>query len=129
HLGEMDRVITLWQPKVPAGQKQAFDALVARAQEFKAFRIETARLGTEVSPAAANEQGNNEANRANRKAFQKEIDAVVEVDKAALAQVEESLETFQSWIMALLATTVAFGVAAGAGLGVYIARSQLSRPI
>src|SRR4051812_12969283 len=83
-LDEMDRVLAGWAPLVPAEQKASFEKVVARSQEFKAFRSETVRLGTTVSIAAANEQGNNEANRANRKAFQKEIDAVVDVDKTAL---------------------------------------------
>ena len=40
-----------------------------RIEEFISFRSETIRLGREVSTAAANAQGNNDANRANRKAL------------------------------------------------------------
>ena len=58
-LTEMDKVIERWQPLVPASQQATFDQLVARSQEYKTFRSETARLGTEVDPKAANEQGNN----------------------------------------------------------------------
>jgi methyl-accepting chemotaxis protein len=129
NLAEMDKEIAVWQPLVPAEQKAAFDALIARSAEFKTFRSETARLGTEVSIEAANEQGNNEANRANRKAFQKEIDAVVDVDKAGLDAVEESLGAFKRWIFLLVGATAAIGILAGAGMGVYIARVHLSRPI
>jgi methyl-accepting chemotaxis protein len=129
NLGEMDSVIARWQPLVPAEQKASFDALVARSQEFKAFRSETARLGTEVDPKKANEQGNNDANRANRKAFQKEIDAVVETDVAALTAVEQSIDAFKTWIFVLVAATAGIGLVVGAGLGVYIARVHLSGPI
>jgi methyl-accepting chemotaxis protein len=129
NLGEMDAVIARWQPLVPQSQKPTFDALVARSQEFKAFRTETARLGINVDPKAANEQGNNDANRANRKAFQKEIDAVVDTDIKGLEAVKQSIDAFKNWIFVLVAATAAVGILVGAGLGVYIARVHLSGPI
>ncbi|MFP3675140.1 hypothetical protein SB724_20200, partial [Bacillus sp. SIMBA_031] len=64
-LDEIDKVIAGWAPLVPESQKDSFGKLVDRSKEFRAFRTETARLGTEVGPAAANDQGNNDANRAN----------------------------------------------------------------
>jgi methyl-accepting chemotaxis protein len=128
-LAEMDNVLTAWAPLVPAEQQADFNKVVARSKEFKAFRSETARLGTTVSIAAANEQGNNEANRDNRKAFQKEIDAVVDVDKQGLATVEASLQSFQKWIFLIVSSIVVIGIGAGAILGFIIAKYQLSRPI
>ena len=70
NLDEMNTVLAAWAPLVGADQKQTFDTLMARSAEFRTFRLETARLGTQESPAAANVQGNNEGNRNNRKAFQ-----------------------------------------------------------
>jgi len=128
NLGEIDAVITKWQPLVSADQKASFDALMARAQEFKTFRSETARLSA-IDPKQANEQGNNDANRANRKAFQKEIDAIVDTDLAQLETVKQSIDAFKSWIFVLVAATAALGILAGAALGVYIARVHLSGPI
>lgn len=84
NLDEMDAVLTAWKPLVPEAQQATFDAMLARSAEFRTFRSETARLGTTVDPKAANEQGNTEANRANRKAFQAEIKAVVDADKVEL---------------------------------------------
>nr|WP_210341792.1 methyl-accepting chemotaxis protein [Rhizobium setariae] len=129
NLDEMDKVLAQWQPLVPEAQSAAFTALVSRSQEFRTFRSETAKLGTEVSPEAANEQGNNDANRANRKAFQQEIDAVVDTDVAALTAVEQSIDGFKAWIFLLVAGMAAVGILAGAGLGIYIARVHLSGPI
>jgi len=76
-LDEIDKVVASWAPLVPDGQKSAFNSLVDRSKEFRGFRTETARLGTTDGPDAAGKQGNNDANRANRKAFQAEIDAVM----------------------------------------------------
>src|SRR6218665_971978 len=64
-LDKIDALLAVWQPLVKPGDMAAFDKVVARTAEFRAFRSETVRLGT-IDPALGNEQGNNEANRANR---------------------------------------------------------------
>ncbi|MGK9054534.1 methyl-accepting chemotaxis protein [Neorhizobium petrolearium] len=129
YLTEMDQLLKDWDGIVPADERAAFDKLLARSKEFTAFRTETARLGREVSPAAANEQGNNDANRENRKAYQAEIDAIVKTDKAVLAAVEEKLNTFTHTLFVLVSAVTFAGVAAGAGFGLYLGRRQLSQPI
>ncbi|WP_416065285.1 methyl-accepting chemotaxis protein [Rhizobium sp. ZK1] len=128
-LDEIDKVIAGWAPLVPDSQRDSFTKLVDRAKEFRTFRTETVRLGTEVSPQAANEQGNNDANRANRKAFQAEIDAIVNTDKAELTAVHDQIEDFRSWILMLVLSITGIGIAVGVGMGFYIGTSHLSRPI
>lgn len=81
-LDGIDATLAEWSKHVPERQAQAFAGIVESAKGFRVFRSETARLGTTESIDAANAQGNNEDNRANRKAFQAEIDAVVETDLA-----------------------------------------------
>ena len=75
-LADIDGLLAQWEPIVPDQDKPAFAKVKKDAASFKTFRTETARLGVEVSPQAGNEQGNNEPNRANRKAFQQSIDAL-----------------------------------------------------
>ncbi|MCF3639153.1 methyl-accepting chemotaxis protein [Rhizobium sp. TRM95111] len=128
-LDGIDATLATWRPLVPESQVAAFDAVVARAAEFRTFRTETARLGTEVSIAAANEQGNNEGNRANRKAFQGEIDAVVQTDRENLAAIKADISAFESFMLVLVAGTVGVGLLAGGGAAFYMATNQLSRPI
>ncbi|GMB81042.1 methyl-accepting chemotaxis protein [Shinella zoogloeoides] len=128
-LDGIDKTLNEWRPLVPAEQKAAFEAVVARAAEFRTFRTETARLGSEGSIAAANEQGNNEGNRANRKAFQKEIDAVVETDNQNLAAIRGDIEAFETLMLMLVLGTVGAGLVIGGGTAFYIATNELSRPI
>ncbi len=128
-LDGIDRTLNEWRPLVPEAQKAAFDAVVARAAEFRTFRAETARLGTEVSPAAANEQGNNEGNRANRKAFQKEIDAVVATDNENLTAIRADVAAFETTMLMLVLGTIGAGLLLGGGIAFYIATNELSRPI
>ncbi|OJF98547.1 chemotaxis protein [Rhizobium sp. 58] len=129
NLDKMDALLTEWRPQVPAEQLPAFEAVVTRAAEFRTFRTETARLSQEVDPKAANEQGNNELNRANRKAFQAEIDAVVETDKTALDAIKADISSFESSMITLILAMAGLGLSAGIGTAAYIATNQLSRPI
>ncbi|HEY0120436.1 MAG TPA: methyl-accepting chemotaxis protein, partial [Rhizobium sp.] len=128
-LDEIDQVLAAWSPSVPEAQKAEFSKLQARAQEFRTFRSETARLGVTDGPDAAGKQGNNDANRANRKAFQAEIDAVVQADKAELAKVEADIAIFHQEVLWVVLGTMVAGIGAGVGLGIYIGTVHLSRPI
>ncbi|MBB5575120.1 MULTISPECIES: HAMP domain-containing methyl-accepting chemotaxis protein [Rhizobium] len=128
-LDEIDKVIAAWSPLVPEEQKTEFSKLQDRAREFRTFRTETARLGVNDSPEAANKQGNNDANRANRKAFQAEIDAVVQADKAALDVVDDEVTDFRQTVMWAVLGMMVAAIGAGAGLGMYIGTMHLSRPI
>jgi methyl-accepting chemotaxis protein len=128
-LDEIDATLGKWRPLVPEAQLAAFEAVVSRAAEFRGFRTETARLGTQVSIEAANEQGNNESNRANRKAFQQEIDAVVQTDRENLETIKTDIAAFQTMMLIMVLGTVGVGLAVGGGVAFYTATNQLSRPI
>ncbi|MDQ0318778.1 methyl-accepting chemotaxis protein [Pararhizobium capsulatum DSM 1112] len=128
-LDKIDVLLTDWRPLVPAEQIAAFDAVVSKAAEFRTFRSETARLSQEVSPKAANEQGNNDANRANRKAFQAEIDDVVATDLAALDAIQAEINGIEGKMIVLVLLTAGIGLAIGVGTAFYIGTNQLSRPI
>ncbi|MDA5631809.1 MULTISPECIES: methyl-accepting chemotaxis protein [Rhizobium/Agrobacterium group] len=129
NLDAMEKLIGTWTPLVPAEQKAAFDNLASRFKEFKAFRLETARLAREASPQAANLQGNNDANRANRKAYQAEIDAVVKNDIDELEAVEAGIDGFVTTTFWLVIIVTGSGILAGAAFGLYIGTRQLSAPI
>src|SRR3569833_3705370 len=79
-LDQIDALLAAWTPLVKAEDQAAFDKVVSRTAEFRQFRSETVRLGG-IDPAQANAQGNNEGNRANRKAYQAVFVVVVKKDK------------------------------------------------
>ncbi|KOF19870.1 chemotaxis protein [Ensifer adhaerens] len=129
NLEKIDTLFKEWRPLVPAETRASFDALTKRAEEFRTFRVETARLGQEVSPQAANEQGNTDANRANRKAFQAEIDAVVEANLATLETVKADIASFERSVIVIILGIAGLGLAVGIGTAFYIGTNHLSRPI
>jgi methyl-accepting chemotaxis protein len=128
-LDEIDLVLKQWQPLVPESDRAMFEAVVKDAASFRAFRTETVRLGSQVSPEAANTQGNNEANRANRKAFQASIDALTtrggeEVN--AIDAATKALYEQRFWLLGSLAIGGALSVFLIGGL---VAHRQISRPL
>ncbi|PXA99181.1 chemotaxis protein [Nostoc sp. 3335mG] len=128
-LDDIDRVIAEWRPLIEAENLPPFEAMAARAVEFRAFRAETARLGRDVAPAEANAQGNNEDNRANRKAFQAEIDAIVATDLERYQQIRGDIIGFENAMRTLLLATAGIGVLIGTGAAIYLGTQQLGRPI
>ncbi|SFA97625.1 methyl-accepting chemotaxis protein [Rhizobium sp. NFR07] len=129
NLGEMEKLVADWSAVVPSAQRAQFDKLTAGFKDFKVFRSETVRLGATEGPEAANVQGNNEANRANRKAYQADIDAVVTADRADLDKLSAEMVQFENIIFYSVLAVAIFGVGGGLAFGLYLGRSQVSQPI
>ena len=129
NLDGIDETLASWAPLVPAKQAEAFAGVVEGAKGFRQFRSETARLGTQVSPEAANLQGNNEDNRANRKAFQAEIDEVVSQDRNNLETIKANVAQLKTTMLIVVGLTGLIGLAVGVAVASFIARRHLSQPI
>ena len=129
NLNDIQKLLGDWEKQIQPGQLPEFDGVKAKADEFVGFRRELARLGREVSPEAANEQGNNEANRSNRKAFQQNIDAMVADIHGKLDATNVRLEAFKTqriWQFVLIA---AAGVIALLCASLWVAFRQISKPL
>ncbi|WP_029041549.1 methyl-accepting chemotaxis protein, partial [Cucumibacter marinus] len=129
NLDAVDATLEEWRPLILAEQMPAFESLIERTAEFRNFRSETARLGRDVDPALANEQGNNEANRANRKAYQAEIDAFTDGNVERLLAVKGDLDAFRQSMMLMIGITAVLGLVVGVSGAAYLGTAQLSRPI
>ncbi|MDF2971580.1 MAG: chemotaxis protein [Microvirga sp.] len=128
-LGEIDTLLKGWAPIVPDSHKALFDAVVADAAAFKTFRSETVRLGAEVSPEAANAQGNNEANRANRKAFQISIDALTKKGSEEIAAIDRYSAELYSERLTLLVSIALGGTILALLIGWLVGHRQIARPL
>jgi methyl-accepting chemotaxis protein len=109
--GIVDRFPTLrgfaaeLQKIAPPEERETIGKIAKGIEDFITFRNETARLGREVSPEAANAQGNNEQNRANRKALNELLIGFSQrIEKnAAVAGDEASAFTRQiQWLLPVL---------------------------
>ncbi|MPT24347.1 MAG: methyl-accepting chemotaxis protein [Starkeya sp.] len=112
-----------------ADVQASFGPVAKDVADFVTFRAETARLATVEGPQAANTQGNNEANRANRKALQTSLNEHVDRLHNMTDPLREEFNTVSSWAgLVILAATI-IGLLIGIGTGLYIGVVTLSRPI
>ncbi|MFE1600841.1 methyl-accepting chemotaxis protein [Methylobacterium sp. ID0610] len=128
-LDEIDALLARWVPVVPAEERPLLDAVLKGAAAFRSFRLETVRLAREVSPQAANRQGNNEANRANRRAFQAAIDALTTRSQEAAAAIEAETQQLFAARLRLLAGLALGGTLLSVALGALVAQRQIGRPL
>jgi methyl-accepting chemotaxis protein len=71
---QIAKVVERWKKSVRSDDAELFEQFSKRIAQFIDFRRELARLGTEVSPAAGREWGDNDANRSVRKALNSDLD-------------------------------------------------------
>ncbi|HEY5794355.1 MAG TPA: HAMP domain-containing protein, partial [Bosea sp. (in: a-proteobacteria)] len=108
------------------GQTRAIEKAIA---DFITFRSETIRLGREVSTAAANAQGNNDANRSNRKALNDLLVAFAKSNEAAGDALAQDAAKFTQ--MAQIALPILLGVTLLGSLliALFFAQRSLTKPI
>ena len=128
-LDDMQTLLKDWRGDLKPGDLTQFAAVDDKAREFITFRRETARLGREVSPQAASEQGNNDANRKIRKEFQTDIDAMVAVVRANLTTTEAEVEHFSRTRAIMFLAAAGIGVVMLLSGSLWVAIRQVSRPL
>ncbi|WP_375457001.1 methyl-accepting chemotaxis protein [uncultured Methylobacterium sp.] len=128
-LSAIDALLGVWRPLVPGAERALFETIVGDAAAFRRHRTETARLGTEVSPKAAAEQGFTDENRNNRVAFQAGIDAFVTRAHARIETQNRAIEALYAdrlrWLLALALG----GTLGGLLIGGVFGHRQIARPL
>ena len=109
-LAELDANMMAWKEHVAPEDREDFARAQARAQEFIRFRTELVRLGNEVGQAAAREWGDNDANRTNREALNREIDALAKANYAELAKLRARISEYSIWQFMFAAATMVGGI-------------------
>ena len=109
-LAELDANMAAWKQFVAPDDRNDFARAQARAQEFIRFRTELVRLGNEVGQAAARAWGDNDANRTNREALNREIDLLAKANYAELAKLRAWINEYSIWQFMLAAATMAGGI-------------------
>ena len=128
-LNRIDALLAEWRPLAPASDREAFDAVTAAAATFRTFRTETVRLAAEVSPQAASAQGNNEANRVVRRAFQADIDVLIARSKAQADEIDAYTDQLYAERLSLLSALSGGGAFVVLIAACLFARRRIARPL
>jgi methyl-accepting chemotaxis protein len=118
-----------WAALMPDGRRHEMDQLLARLQEFVAFRQEVVRLGREVDAAAARRYGDNDANRNLRAALNQEIEAAAAANAAEVKQLAATLDAYRARALEWLLATSVGGIGALVLLATLIVVRGVTRPL
>ena len=128
-LAEMDALRADWAPRVTEAERPLFETMVRNADAFRALRSALADAGDTTGPKAAAELGFNDANRANRKAFQASIDALVKQGRGEMAAIKADTQALFETRTLLLLGLALIGTVICCALGLLIGQRQIARPL
>jgi PAS domain S-box-containing protein len=119
--------MTKWGERVLSDDAEQFSAFRQRITQFIDFRRELGRLATEVSPAAARELGDNEANRTLRRQLNADLEALARIydQRARDAADLGDQGRYASWYLLVLG----FGALMFAVLNVIVVKSSVVGPL
>ncbi len=118
--------LTKIAPEAEKTQTRAIEKAIA---DFITFRSETIRLAREVSTAAANTQGNNEANRNNRKALNDLLVAFAKTTDAASGALDEEGRAFTGMVQIGLPILLGVTLLGSMLIALFFAQRSLTKPI
>ena len=128
-LNDIQALLKEWKAGLKPGELPNFAAVEVKANEFIRFRREVARVGRDVSPEEANILGNNDANRANRSAFQKDIDAMVEGIRSELTRSQTEVNAYSKTRSTLFLGLAVTGILMLLAVSMWVAMRVISRPL
>ena len=115
--------------KVPEFERDSAAKLAKTIEEFIAVRTETVRLGRHVSIQAANDQGNNESNRANRKALASQLEAFAQSNMKLSDAQSEDAQAFVVRATYLLPGSLLVTLLMSLGIALVYAQRSITRPV
>ncbi|SEK90102.1 methyl-accepting chemotaxis protein [Bosea lupini] len=114
---------------VPAQERETALKLQKLVEEFITFRGELIRLGREVSTAAANQQGNNDENRANRKALNDQLVAFGKRNEEVGNRLSEEAAAFTRQVQWILPSVLFAALLASVAAALLFAQRSITRPL
>jgi methyl-accepting chemotaxis protein len=125
---QIAKVVEGWKKSVRGDDAELFEQFTGRIAQFIDFRRELARLGTEVSPAAGREWGDNDANRSVRKALNEDLDKLTIIYSTRATRVYTEIDTGIDKTAMWLTLMAGFAVLLAAAGALVISRS-VAKPI
>ncbi|WP_156639678.1 methyl-accepting chemotaxis protein [Bosea sp. PAMC 26642] len=114
---------------VPAGERDRVGQVEKAVADFITFRTETVRLGRAVSPEAANAQGNNDLNRANRKALNDLLVAFGKRNENVGNALGDEAAAFTAQVQWILPVVLLSTLLASLAAALLFARRSITRPL
>jgi len=128
-LETLDKRLTAYETVIdPAVEKDMRDA-ITRGREFIRYRIDTMEAGRREGAAAARIMGDNDVNRANRKAFN---DVMIKLSQQQVSNVEKTideLDAFATTERNLMLIIAAIGIFTSVSFASWMVSRQVTKPL
>ncbi|EWY36478.1 chemotaxis sensory transducer [Skermanella stibiiresistens SB22] len=131
-LGSLKAIETLmaeWKALVPPEHAAQFARAEKNAADFVAFRTKLVEIGRASGAPAARLFGDNDANRSNRQALNKELQEIAALNAAMIGAASAELDQFYATMLRVLALLTVLGVGSAAALAIVIVRKTVTGPL
>jgi methyl-accepting chemotaxis protein len=128
-LRRMEKTMAEWKALLPPDQVAEFAKAELNAKQFVEFRTELVRLGLEVGNPTAREYGDNDANRTNRAALNKEIETLADLNNKTIAELSQKLGEFYDSRLQLMTMVAVIGIIGSLLLAVFVSTKFIRNPI
>jgi methyl-accepting chemotaxis protein len=128
-LGRIHDQLEQWLALSEPNQAAIMDRARARLNEFIAFRTELVRLSREATLPEARAYGDNDANRNNRSALNKEIVALAADNNATIQRLTDDIRMFYERHLYELVGIAAIGIVGSLILAMLVVVLTVTRPI
>jgi methyl-accepting chemotaxis protein len=122
----VEQLVADWGRDVAEEDAADFQAFSARISQFVEFRSELVRRGLEISPVAAREYGDNEANRSVRTALNQDLEKLAQRYNTRTERAKAALAVSAQWSFWLLAVISTLAVLLVLG-GILVVRQAVIR--
>ena len=129
NLAAIEALMIDWAKELPPDRVGSLDGARRQVAEFVALRTEMVRAGRERGPKAADQIGNNDANRANRQALNASIVALAAQNSADVGRLVADLRVFRVDMLYWLTTLSAGGILGVVALAAIIVIGGVTRPL
>jgi methyl-accepting chemotaxis protein len=129
HLAEMQSAWAALRPRLPAAEAEVAARLDTAMAEFVRLRAELARIGVEQGREAADRQGNNDANRANRTAFSNALDSLATSLAGTVDRMQAEARAEARRMALLMLGLAILAVSAVIGAMLWFAQRAIARPL
>ncbi len=129
NLQQLRNTMAEFEKLIDADQRGSYEEFRKTVEQFVTFRTELVRLGTEVEVAKGREYGDNDANRSNRQALNRLLDAAAKRNFDQVTALNEELTHFYEVQRPTMIVGMIAGVIVAVLLGAYVVVATITRPI
>lgn len=127
YIDRIGELVAAWRSSEGAGSKD-FAEFSGRIEQFMSFRREMVDKAQKISPAAAREFGDNDANRAVRSALNKDLETLGKAYEQRTQAAHGDLDASVRHVMLLL-SALSVSVLLLAAVGIFVIRNAVVQPL